>query len=458
MFKKIVNATNHLVQRYLPDAYIFAVIITLIVLVLGLVITGQNPLNMINNWGNGFWTLIPFAMQMTLLICTGFILADTPPVRKFLDRISGIPKTPRGAIYFITVVSFIAFYVNSGLALIVGPLLARGLAKRIKGVDYRLLVASGYINAISLQGGLTGAIALKLASGGDSLIKETGGVLSSLIPMTQTVFTWWNILLQALLLLVLPLVNSYMHPAPKDTVTIDPSLLAEDEDALAKTTKKKSEMTPAERMENSRVISILIGVMGLIYIGTTFMKKGIAASFDFNTINFTCLFLAILLHGTPTRFLKSVKDSATAGISIIIQFPFYAGVMGMMTGVNASGISVAKYLTDAFLSVATVPTFPILLFLAAGIINFFIPSGGGHWAVLGPIMMPAGAVLGINPAITAMIIAYGGAWSDGVQPFWALPSLGIAKLGVRDIMGFCIIDVLVAGVIMMSVFTLAVLV
>lgn len=457
MFKKLVNATNTLVQKYLPDAYIFAVIITLLVLVLGIVLTGQNPVDMINNWGNGFWSLIPFAMQMTLLIVTGYILADTPPIRKFLDRISSIPKTPRGAIIFITVVSFIAFYVNSGLALIVGPLLARSLAKRIKGVDYRLLVASGYINAMSLQGGLTGAIALKLASGGDSLVKETGGVLKAIIPMTGTVFTWWNLLLQALLLISIPLINAYMHPAPKDTVTIDPSLLV-DEVAATEEVKNKKDMTPAEKMENSSIISIIIGVMGLVYIATTFMKKGIAASFDFNTINFTCLFLAILLHGTPARFLKSVKDSATAGISIIIQFPFYAGVMGMMTGPNAAGLSVAKVLTNAFLSIATVQTFPAILFLAAGIINFFIPSGGGHWAVLGPIMMPAGAALGINPAITAMTIAYGGAWTDGVQPFWALPSLGIAKLSVRDIMGFCIIDVLVAGVIMIAVLTAAVLV
>lgn len=455
MFKKFVNGVNNIVMKYLPDAYIFAVIISLIIFILGIVVTGQTPFDMIDHWGSGFWSLTSFAMQMTLLIVTGYVLADTKPIRNFLDRISAIPKTPRGAIFFITFVSFFAFYLNSGLALIVGPILARSLAKRVKGVDYRLLVASGYINAITLQGGLTGAIALKLASGGETLITETGGVLLNAISMSDTVFTWWNLMIQVALLIALPIVNSLMHPTPDKTVTIDPKLLEEEE---VQPLKNRADMSPAEKLENNSILSLLIGSLGIIYVAITIIDRGIQASFDFNTINFFCLFLAVILHGTPRNFLNSVQSSATAAISIIIQFPFYAGVMGMMTGLNAEGISLARVFTDAFLSVANGVTFPIFLFLAAGFVNFFIPSGGGHWAVLGPIMMPAGAALGINPAMTAMIIAYGGAWTDGVQPFWALPSLGIAKLSVRDIMGYCIIDVIVAGFIVIAGFMIAVLV
>lgn len=453
MFKKLVDVCNNLVNKYLPDAYIFAVLITILIMILGAILTGQGPLTMIDHWGDGFWSLIPFTMQITMLIVTGFILGDTPIIKKFLNKIASVPKTPRSAIFFITFVSFFAFYINSGIALIVGPILAKAIAKNVKGVDYRLLVASGYVNAMSLQGGLTGAIALKLASGGESLSVESGGMLTTAIPMTDTVFTWWNILLQVLLLLILPTVNMFMHPSPDKVVTISPELLEEDE--VEEEAIDKSKLTPAERMENSPILNYCIGAIGLIYVIQSIISGGIAKTFEFNTINLLCMFLAIILHKTPKKFLDSTLRSARSAIGILIQFPFYAGVMGMMVGANSAGVTVAGILSNAFVSISTTATFPVILFLSAGLINFLIPSGGGHWAVLGPIMMPAGMALGLNPALIAMIIAYGGAWTDGIQPFWALPSLGIAKLGVRDIMGFCVVDVLIAGVIMVGVFTFA---
>ena len=204
-------------------------------------------------------------------------------------------------------------------------------------------------------------------------------------------------------------------------------------------------MVPAEKIENSSILSLIVGLMGLVFAIWWFASKGF--NLDLNILNFIFLFLGLILHKTPRRFLNSVNDSVKGVSGVLIQFPFYAGIMGMMTGPNADGLSLAKVISDAFVSISTVNTFPLFSFWAAGIINMFVPSGGGQWAVQGPVTMTAGAALNVNPAVSAMAIAWGDAWTNLIQPFWALPALGIAGLGARDIMGYCVIALLVSGVI-----------
>jgi short-chain fatty acids transporter len=177
------------------------------------------------------------------------------------------------------------------------------------------------------------------------------------------------------------------------------------------------------------------------YFGTNGFKLNL------NIVNFLFLFVGILLHGTPRRFLDAVTNGAKGTAGIILQFPFYAGIMGMMVGASAEGVSFAGVISNWFVNISTATTFPLFTFLSAGIVNFFVPSGGGQWAVQAPIMMPAGAALGVDTAKTAMAIAWGDAWTNMIQPFWALPALGIAGLGARDIMGFCIIDLIYTGLI-----------
>ncbi|MDN5299389.1 MAG: short-chain fatty acid transporter [Clostridiales bacterium] len=439
MFKKLTNGCIALVQKYLPDAFLFAVILSIIVFVLGIFMTGQTPMAMVQHWGNGFWSLLSFSMQMALVVVTGFVLADTKVVKRFLDKLAGIPKSPKGAIYMVSVVSLIAMFINWGFGLVVGPLFAKRLAKRVKGVDYRLLIATGYASIANWHGGISGSIPLKMASGG--LEAETAGALTVAIPTSQTIFSHWNLIIQLAILIIIPLVNRAMHPDPEHTVEVDPRLL--EDDVVIR--KGKSEMTPAERMESSMVLSMIIGVGGLAYIIWHFTTKGF--DLNLNIVNFIFLFSAILLHGNPKDFLDSINRAARGVGGVILQFPFYAGIMGMMIGKNAEGVSVAIIMSNAFVAISTPMTFPLYTYLSAGVVNFFVPSGGGQWAVQAPIMMPAGASLGVNPAITGMAIAWGDAWTNLIQPFWALPSLAIAGLGARDIMGYCIIDLFVVGVI-----------
>jgi len=250
-----------------------------------------------------------------------------------------------------------------------------------------------------------------------------------------------NLAILAVMFITIPLLNRLMHPAPQDTVTIDAELLKEQTLELP----SKADMTPAERLENSRALSMLLGVMGFVFVIYYFVTNGFAL--NLNIVNFTFLFSAVLLHGTPKSLLRAVSQGARNCSGILLQFPFYAGIMGMMTATGESGASLAGLISQGFVSISNETTFPLFTFLSAGIVNFFVPSGGGQWAVQAPIMMPAGAALGVDAAKTAMAIAWGDAWTNMIQPFWALPALAIAGLGAKDVMGYCLMALIGSGVI-----------
>jgi short-chain fatty acids transporter len=206
-----------------------------------------------------------------------------------------------------------------------------------------------------------------------------------------------------------------------------------------------SPSTPAEKLEQSRIVNILIVIMGFSFILLYFRENGF--DLNLNIVNFIFLFTAIALHGTPIATVKAVNKAAQSVGGILLQFPFYAGIMGIMIARGTNNISIASAISDFFVSISNAQTLPLFTFLSAGIVNIFVPSGGGQWAVQGPIMMPASQLLNANMARTAMAIAWGDAWTNMIQPFWALPALGIAKLGVRNIMGYCLIVLIYAGFI-----------
>ncbi|WP_432406810.1 TIGR00366 family protein [Wukongibacter sp. M2B1] len=442
MFRRFTNGCVALVQKYLPDPFLFAVILTFIVFGLGIVFTGQGPIDMVIHWSAGFWKLLEFSMQMALVLVTGHTLANAPIIQKGLKKLASIPKTPGQAIIAVTVVEAVASWINWGFGLVIGALYARELAKQVKKVDYRLLIAAGYSGFIVWHSGLSGSIPLKLATAGADLATATGGAVTEVVGTNATIFSGFNIIIFVAILIILPLLNKAMHPKAEEVVAIDPQLLNDNDETV--TTKIKT-MTPADKIENSPLVSILIGVMGLIYIFYYFGKNGF--KLNLNIVNFMFLFAGIILHWTPRRFLDAISNSAKGTAGIILQFPFYAGIMGMMTGAGAGGLSLAEAMSNWFVSISNETTFPLFSFLSAGLVNFFVPSGGGQWAVQAPIMMPAGAALGVPAAKTAMAIAWGDAWTNLIQPFWALPALGIAGLGARDIMGFCVVDLICTGVI-----------
>ncbi len=419
--KTLTNFFDRIVQRYLPDAFLFAVILTFIVFIMGFIFTPSSPIQMIGHWGDGFWDLLEFAMQMTLVVVTGYILANTTVVKKGLINLSKLANTPGQAIILVTFVAAIASYINYGFGLVVGALLATYVARRVPKVDFRILVASAYSGFLLWHGGLSASAPLLVATEGHFL-QDTMGI----VPATETLFSGANLFIVLTLLFTLPFFNWLLNRTRGIENQLDSAVW---ESEVVEEEEVFEEDTPATRMENSQIISLLIGAMGLVYIVYHFVQNGF--DLNLNIVIFIFLFLGILLHRTPKRYLESVGESVKNVGGIVIQFPFYAGIMGMMV---ASGLS--EQMSLFFINISTEFTFPLFTFLSAAIVNFFVPSGGGQWAVQGPIMIPASLELGVDVAKTTIAVSWGDAWTNMIQPFWALPLLAIAGLKVRDIMGF----------------------
>lgn len=431
MFKKFTNACVNIMNKYLPDPFIFAIILTLFVYVMGIVVTGQGPMRMVEVWSSGFWSLLAFSMQMALVLVLGNAMAKAQIFKSFLQKIARSAKTPARAIMITAFVSVIACWINWGFGLVLGALLAREMAKEVDGVDYRLLIASAYSGFVVWHGCLSGSIPLKIATEGE-LETVSSGLITGAISTSATIFSPMNLTISGLIIILLPFVCWAMIPDKEHIVVVDKELLKE---SIKKADDPK---TPADFLERSKILWILTLVLGFSFIIYNIYNKGLNLSLDF--VNFIFLFVGLLLHGNIRNYIDAIIDSASSSAGIILQFPFYAGIMGMMIGKNPeTGVSLAGAISQWFVSISTVKTFPLFTFLSAGIVNFFVPSGGGQWAVQAPIMMPAGHALGVDAAKTAMAIAWGDAWTNMVQPFWALPALGIAGLSAKDIMGYCVI-------------------
>lgn len=442
MLKKVSNFFVGVVEKFLPDAFIFSVVLTVISFAMAMIFTHQSFLDVVGHWAGGFWKLLAFSMQMALVLVLGSAFASSKPVKKILKKIAKVAKTPTQAIMTVSIVSGICCWLNWGFGLIVGALLAKELARNVKGVDYRLLIASAYSGFVVWHNGVSGSIPLQVASDAEQLSKFSGGLITELIPITDTIFSPANLIMCAAVILTLPILNSMMHPDPDKTITVDPKLLEEEDiDDI-----EVKNVTPADKLENSVFITGFIVVTGIIYLVRYFMEKGF--DLNLNIVNFIFLIVGMLCHKTPIRYVKAIGEAVKGSGGILLQFPFYAGIMGIMTGANAEEMTLAGVISNGFVSISTPKTFPLFTYWAAGLVNFFVPSGGGQWAVQGPIMLPSAVKLGVSPALTCTAIAMGDAWTNMIQPFWALPALGLAGLGAKDIMGYCIIVLLWVGFIM----------
>lgn len=444
-FQKVITGCVNFMQKYLPEPFIFAIILTFLAIAVAMPVCKQSITEVVCNWGGGVWNLLGFSMQMALVLVTGATLAAAPFIKKGISKLASLPKTPAGAIALVTGISAVACWLNWGFGLIVGAIFAKEIAKKLRGVDYRLLIASAYSGFVVWHAGISGSIPLKMASDLNDLVKDTNGVITSTIHISNTILDYHNIIMVVLVTIALVAINSAMHPKT-GIVTIDPALLQED--GVVETHANASHPTPAMRLENSRLLSALLAILGLSFLIINLFIKH--KSFDLGSVILLFLFLGIILHKTPIAYVRSFAKSVSGAAGILLQFPFYAGIMGIITGVGASGICLGTVVSEAFVNISTSTTYPIYTFLCAAILNMFVPSGGGHWAIQAPIMFAAGEALNVDHGLTGMAIAWGDAWTNLIQPFWALPALAIAKLNAKDIMGFCLIDLVVSGIIIIG--------
>ena len=429
-----------LVQRWLPEPFIFAILLTVVAALVAMPLCHQTPLEVIEHWGGGVWNLLAFAMQMSLVLVCGSALASAPVVKRAIDTMARLPQSAPAAIALVTVVSAISCWLNWGFGLIVGVVFAKAIARQRSDVDYRLLIASAYSGFVVWHAGISGSIPLTMATPGEALAMATDGALTDPVPLARTILDWHNVMTVLLAIIGITVANTLMHPK-QGVLTIDRSLLV-DEGHHAPAVPATA-MTPAQRLEHSKFLSWLVVLMLVAYLVIHIGVRD--AGLDLGGVIMIFLALGLVLHSTPVDYVRAFGKATTGAAGIILQFPFYAGIMGIITGVGVSGISLGGVMAEACISISNPVTYPLLTFACAAVLNMFVPSGGGHWAVQAPVMFTAGANLGVDPGLTGMAIAWGDAWTNLIQPFWALPALAIAHLDAKDIMGYCLIDLLVTG-------------
>lgn len=434
MIQSLANFFTRIMQRWLPDAFLFAIILTFVVLLGGVIVEGKSANQMINFWGDGVWNLLTFSMQAVLTLVTGHVLAQTPFVKSILRSVGGVARTPGQAIIMMTIIALICGWINWGFGLIASGLFAKEIAQRINGIHYPLLVAAAYSGMLIWHAGLSGTIPLKIAVADGDILGELMDGKS--IPVSETIFSSSVLMISGLLLITVPILYRLMMPAAEHVSEIPTAL----KNAVEERPQITADATPAEKLENSMWLSLLLGGMGLYYITGYFMDGG---KLGLNSLNMVFLMLGLVLQKTPANYLRALNDAIKSTTGIVLQFPLYAGIMGMMV---SSGLAVS--ISEWFIGISTANTFGLFTFLSAGIVNFFVPSGGGQWAIQAPIVMPAAESLGVPLNHAAMAVAFGDAWTNMVQPFWALPLLGIAGLGIKDIMGYCTVVLLWSGFVM----------
>jgi short-chain fatty acids transporter len=433
-------------ERHMPNPYLFAIVLTFVAYLMGWALTKSGPFDMIKHWYDGFWKYLTFAMQMVLILVTGHALAIAPGVHDALRKLARYPKTGSQAVLVTTLVATIMTYFHWGLGLIVAAIFAREVAKEgyLKKIPmhYPLIAAAAYTGQMVWHVGPSTSAGLLSATKGHVFEKIIG-----IVPITESVFTLYAILLAIMLcLFVVPLTMWLMTPRDSECMAIDQCIGLEKfaPELLKEVDLDKEKPTPiqkkglADLLEHSTLISYLVGLGGIIYIVYYFATKGVDLNLDI--FNFIFLIAGIILHKTPIRYVRAISEATSGASGIILQFPFYAGIMGM---ISYSGL--ATIITKWFLGFATAASFPVITWLAGGFVNIFIPSGGGEWGVIGGIIGQVSVDLGVPVGKSIVAYGCGDMWTNMFQPFWAIALLGITGLQARDIMGYCITLMLVSA-------------
>ncbi len=443
MIRKLGEFNTRIMERYLPDAYLFAILLTFLSFALALIFTETGVIGIIDAWWNGIWGILTFAMQMILILVTGHSLALAPAMKKLLSKIATFANTPSKAVVVVALVGGICSWLQWGFGLIIGGLLAMEIAKRVENVDFPLLIAAAYAGFLTWHMGFSGSVPLTIASKGNAA-NHIEKILGKVVPVSETIFAPWNIWVAFFLIATVPIVLRMASPPKGKTKTLSREAIARLEAEELEEEKKRREQkatTWAQKVEQSRIVNYLFSAMGVVYLVNYFIQKGF--TLDLNLVIGIFLFAGIILHETPINYVNAMNKAIKGAGGIALQFPLYGGIQGLMIGTG-----LATVIAGWFVSISTTRTFYMLQYWAAGLLNMFIPSGGGQWAAQGPISIKASQLMGSDAVKSAMMVAWGDQWTNMIQPFWALPLLGLANLKARDIMGYTTVVLLWSGLIL----------
>ena len=439
-FNSLSKPFVKIVEKYYPDAFIFVIVLSVLTFILALVNTEASSVEVLEAWGNGLPKLFTFTAQISIIMITAHALAHTNPVETILSKVGSYPNSPIQAYALVTFISGIASLFAWSFGLIVGGIVSKfvaiGCSKKKIIIHYPLLVASAYSGYVIWHMGYSSSAALFVSSDGHSLIDKIG-----IIPVTETIFTNFNMILALITLIIITIINPLMRPTNKTEIKeIDTNvfnLSNKNNDFLDINQKNR---TLAQTIESNRFISLFVGFCLLFFIFYIFHKKGF--SLDLNIVSWSFLGIGLILSNSPIHYVKLVNKAAITVGPIILQYPFYAGIMGIMADTGLIDVMANK-----ISEISSSETLGFYSFLSGGLVNMFIPSGGGQWAVQGPVMIEAANNLNVEPYVVVLGVAYGDQWTNMIQPFWTIPLLAIAGLHMRQIMGYTFVIFLVTGVL-----------
>jgi short-chain fatty acids transporter len=421
-------------ERWFPEPLVFALAGVVVVFLFGLLLH-QSPAKLAVQGGKNFWTLVPFTMQMVMVIIGGYVVATTPLVYRLIRLIAKIPKTGRSAVAIIALFSMLTSLLSWGLSLIFSGLLCREMARQVKSLDYRAAGAAGYLGLGAVWAlGLSSSAAMMMAT--KTAIPPSLLAIAGVIPLRQTIFLWQGIFM-ALMLIAVSTAIAYMStPSARNAKTAEDFGIAYEPVSCNMEPRTK----PGEWLEYSPLLTILVaGILGW-YIVDVFRTspQGLLAALDLNTYNMIFITAGLLLHWRPKSFIRAVADCIPATGGVLIQFPFYAVIFGMIVGTGMS-----DWLANVFARVTTPTTYPLLVALYSSLIGMFVPSGGSKWVIEAPYVLQAANVHHVHMGWVVQIYNAAEALPNLVNPFWMLPLLGILRLKARDIVGFGVLQLMV---------------
>jgi len=444
-------------ERWIPDAFIFALLATVTVFIAALIWTPSTSGQVIDAWGGGFWDLIPFTLQMSLVIITGHVLATSAPMRAAIRAIASWPRTPKGAVALVTFFVLVASWFNWGFSLIFGAVLAREVARRVKDVDYRALAASSMLGLGSIWAqGLSGSAALQMATPGAlqpqirEIVAAGGLVPGGMIPFRHTIFLWQSLASVAIEIVVVVIVMYLATPPPNKAKTA--AMLGVDlgESEAGESIKPTGPIPPGAWLEHSPILNVLIVAMGAAFLVRYFGRAAEPLNaLSVNIINFAFLMIGILLHRTPARLMSAVATATPAVWGVVLQFPFYAGIAAIITTTHLN-----ERLANAFVSISSQYTFPAVVAVYSAVLGVFVPSGGSKWVIEAPYVMAAAHELKVHLGWVVASYDLGEALANLLQPFWMLPTLGMLGLRARDVMGYTFIVALALAPVVLLLVTL----
>jgi short-chain fatty acids transporter len=442
-------------RAVVPDPFVLAVLLTVVTAILALALgrwpegesTGVRALSLLDAWRSpsGLWKLMDFAMKMCLVLVTGHALAAAPAARRAMRWLAGLPASTGPAAAMVGLVACAGAVINWGLGLIAGAILARevgrSFCRRGRPLHYPLIVAAGYSGLMVWHGGLSGSAPLSMTSRAEAARVLPPSAAASLgdvpVPLDESLFSPLNLVITGGLLVLVPLMLAMLAPT-RDSDIIAPPRPAAGDDEDAEPGDGAGPTVP-DRLERSAVIMLALAIPLALALLRFVLTRSVM-EFGLNEFIALMLALGLLLHGSLRSYGAAAEDAARGCAGIILQFPLYAGIMAMM---ETSGL--IRTLADAFAAAGGARGLPLLTFLSAALVNLFVPSGGGQWAIQGPIALESGLAAGVPLGKMVMAVAYGDQLTNMLQPFWALPLLAITGARARDIVGYCAVVMLAGG-------------